>query len=85
MAGPHARGVDDDLGLNAALVGQHRRHPAALGLDTCDGDTFDDARPQRLGALGHRGGDTDRIGTTLVGNVEPGQHIGGLQQRPHVL
>ena len=85
LAGPHAGGVDHDLGLDAALVGVDRRHPAALGLDAPDGDALDDLRAECLGALGHRGGDANRVGTALIGYVEAGQHVGGVQQRPHLL
>ena len=85
LAGPHTRGVDDDLGLDTTLRRQHRAHPATFGLDTGDGDTLEDPCPKCFGALGHRGGDTDRISAALVGHVEPGQHIGGVQQGPHLL
>ena len=85
LTGPHARRIHHDLGLNTALRRQNRAYPPAFRLDTGDGDTLEDARPKCSGALGHRGGDADRIGTTLIRHVEPGQHIRGLQQRPHIL
>jgi putative protein kinase ArgK-like GTPase of G3E family len=27
----------------------------------------------------------DRVGTALIGHIEPGQHVGSVQQRPHLL
>ncbi len=83
LPGPHARRVHHHLGLDPALAGQHGADPAPVELHPGGGHAFDDPHAALLGALGQRGGHADRVGPSLVGHVERGQHVVGPGQRPH--
>jgi hypothetical protein len=76
LAGPHARGVDDDLGFDAALVGVDRRHPAAFGLDAGHGDALDHAARCASPLAIEVATPADRRGPRRARKA--GQHIGGV-------
>ena len=80
--GPHASGVDDQLGLDAAPIGEHRRHPAAALFHAGGADTLEDARATSTGTFGQRRRNADGVGATLVGHHEAREHVVGAQQRP---
>ncbi len=84
LARPHAGRVDDDLRLDLALLGADGGDPATVGLDPGCRDAFDHRGAELAGALGQRRRDAYRVGAALVGHVEPGQHIVGPGQRPHL-
>ena len=81
LAGPHPRAVDDVLGLDVAVRRAHAGHRPATREHLRDRDAFDDRRPGQAGTLGQRHGDVDRVGSTVLGDVEAREDVVGARQR----
>ena len=82
LAGPDPARVDDQLGLDVALLGGDGDDPPVLGSDAGRRDALDHAGAELPGAFGERGGDTDGIGAPFIGYIEGRKHVSGLGQRP---
>ena len=85
LPGPHARAVDDVLGLDVAVLSPHTRHDAALLQDARDRHALDDLRPLHSGALGQRHRDVDGVGLPVFLHVEARQDVVGPGQRKELL
>ena len=84
LAGPHAGAVDDVLGLDRSVLGDHAGHPAGALRDAGDRRTLHDPHPERTGAGGERHRHVVGVGPTLARGEEPADHVGRVDVRPEI-
>ena len=79
LRSPHAAGVDHALGLDAAALGVHRRHPSVLAeLDPGDPRAGVDTDAQVAGGVRERVGRGVRVDAAVVGDPDgPVERLGG--------
>ncbi len=75
LFGPLPGAVDDDLGLDVALVGAHAGGSSVLGENAGDPGLFDDARTAHPRALGKRERQVGRVGLAVGGQPDGADQV----------
>ncbi len=86
---PHAGAVDDVLALDVAARGLDAGDPTqptvAHDVEPGDRGVLDQGRTRRARPLGERHRHADRIGATVLGDVEPREHVVDVGEREPAL
>ena len=82
FARPHATAIDDNIGLDHALVGAHSCHFSAVGQNLFNKRMFEQARAVHARPFRQRLGQVARIGGAIAWHENAAKHPLGIHQGP---
>ena len=85
LGGEHAAGVDDDLGLDVALVSRDTEHAALLDRDRRHARVRRDLRAVAARSFGEREGELRRVDVAVGGEIRRAEHTLGGHRREELL